>query len=239
MMLISHEISRQQDYIQTYQFRDFLPEEAVRKLQLCCFRDGEYLCREGEKEDYLYFLVEGKCRITRFLSNGKEALISFWTDFTVLGEVELCQNISPGIEQKASHGAGSIARMNVKAIGDVWCLRIPLVSAKKYLMNDPGFLHFLCGQLCKKMIRSDRNQSISLNYSVEECLAGYICCVSQNGLFQENHTHLAEYLGCSHRQLLRVLRRFCEEGILKKEQHAYRILDEERLKKLAGDIYNQ
>lgn len=237
-MLISHDISKQRNYIEAHHFRDFLPEEAVRNLQLCCFRDGEYLCREGEKENYLYFLVEGKCRITRLLSNGKEALISFWTGFTVLGEVEMFQNVLAGSRRERVAESESVARMNVKAIDDVWCFRLPLVSTRECLMNDLGFLRFLCGELCKKMIRSDRNQSISLNYSVDECLAGYICCTCRNGLFRENHTHLAEYLGCSHRQLLRVLRRFCEEGILEKGRQAYRILDEERLEKMAGDIYN-
>lgn len=235
-MIISCNTIKYQEYLRIYRFESFLQREILRKLQLCSFRDGEYLCREGEPCDYLYFLVDGRCKVTRFLNNGKEALICFYHDFAVLGEIELIQSFRMIGQQTPEQK--SVTRTNVKAIGPVWCMRLPLAATQGVIMESPPFLRFLCEHLSQKMIRSNRNMSISLNYPVDERLASYICCSCQEGIFQENHTHLAEYLGCSHRQLLRVLHQFCEEGLLKKERHFYRIADEERLRKLAGDIYS-
>lgn len=219
-------------YLARYELDSFLSPDAVKELRLRTFRDGEYLYREGENAEALCFLVDGRCKATRFLSNGKESLLSFHHSFTVLGELELIDGFEKGA------GLNLPAYTNVQAIGTAVCLALPMGTARGCLADSPPFLRFLCRDMGRKIIRNDRNQSISLNYPVGERLASYISCVCREGLFRENYTHLAEYLGCSHRQLLRVLREFCEEGILQKESGAYRVLDPERLKPLAGDLYS-
>ena len=242
-MLFSGDAALSREYLRRHNFQSFLPQEAIGRLRLCSFSDGEYLCREGEAAGFLHFLVDGRCKVTRFLGNGKESLICFYRNFAVLGEVELIDGLfrknSPLTEcwPLPEVEDASAATTNVQAIGPCWCLCLPMESAQETLMDSAFFLRYLCGHLSQKLTRSIRNLSISLNYPVDERLASYIACVCQGEFFQDNYTHLAEYLGCSHRQLLRVLHRFCEEGILEKRQRAYRILDRERLKGLAGDIY--
>lgn len=224
-MILIHDYERCRHYLLLHDFAAFFPKEAIGKLQLCSFANNEYLCRETEPAAFLYFLVEGRCKITRFLQNGKESLICFYHDFAVLGEFELIRH-------------ADAATTNVQAVSPVLCLRMSAAEAQKALMDSPLFLHFLCRHLCQKLIRSNRNLSINLNYPVNERVASYIASTRQGVFFQDNYTHLAEYLGCSHRQLLRVLHRFCEEGILRKENGAYRILDEKQLLLLAGDVYS-
>lgn len=242
-MLLSQSTDKRQRYLLLHNFQRFLPASAIEQLQLYSFYDGEYLCQEGENARFLYFLVDGRCKVTRFLNNGKESLLCFCHNFAVVGEFELvhCFSMKSRLQpdsQPISQLAALTVKTNVQAIGPVWCLCLPLTAAQELLTDSPLFLRFLCEHLCQKLIRNTHNLSISLNYPVDERLASYIYCTCQNNFFQDNYTHLAEYLGCSHRQLLRVLRRFCEEGILKKEDHAYHIADGERLKKLAGDIYS-
>ncbi len=88
-------------------------------------------------------------------------------------------------------------------------------------------------------MNNNLSMSINLNYPVDQRLASYIfrSCQGQEHSFRANYTHLAEYLGCSHRQLLRVLGRFRAEGLLEKGETGYRVLNMERLEKLAGDLY--
>ncbi len=232
-MDFSQNAAKRQAYLIRHGFQRFLPPEAVQALRLSHFSDGEYLCREGGPTQFLHFLVDGRCKVARTLRNGKESLICFYQNFAILGEVELICGPSPA-------DGFPVSVNTVQATGPVWCLSLPIGAARSLLMNDLRSLRFLCSHLCQKLMNSNLNLSISLNYPVDQRLASYIFCSCQGDgpLFEANYTHLAEYLGCSHRQLLRVLRRFREEGLLEKEGYSYRVLDMSRLEKLAGDIYS-
>lgn len=232
-MILSQNAAKRQSYLLRHGFRRVFPPDAIQALRLSHFSDGEYLCREGEPVRYLHFLVDGRCKVSRTLRNGKESLICFYQDFAILGELELVCGFAP-------EGTISPSINTVQATGPAWCLSLPIGSAQSLLAEDPRALRFLCSHLCQKLMNSNFNLSINLNYPVDQRLAGYIFCSCQGRepLFQANYTHLAEYLGCSHRQLLRVLRRFREEGLIKKEGNAYRILDMSGLERLAGDIYS-
>lgn len=232
-MDLSQNAALRQTFLLRHNFSQFLPPAAIQALRLYRFSDGEYLCREGDPTRYLLFLVEGRCKVTRSLQNGKESLICFYQDFAILGELELICALSPIAEPPPLVNT-------VQATGIVRCLALPINAAQTLLTEDILFLRFLCPRLAQKLMQSNQTLSINLHYPVDQRLASYIfrSCPTPESLFQENHTHLAEYLGCSHRQLLRVLRRFREEGILKKEGDVYRVMDVDRLKSLAGDIYS-
>ena len=231
-MVLSQNTGQRQGFLSRHNFSQFLPPAAVQALRLYYFSAGEYLCREGDPTSFLLFLAEGRCKVTRSLPNGKESLICFYQDFAILGELEL-------ICAPSSATAPPPLINTVQAIGPVCCLALSIDTAQA-LLEDPLFLRYLCPRLAQKLMQSNQNLAINLHYPVDQRLASYIfrSCPSPETLFLENHTHLAEYLGCSHRQLLRVLRRFREEGLLQKEKSAYRILDMARLEKLAGDIYS-
>lgn len=232
-MVLSQNAAQRQAFLLRHSFSQFLPPPAIQALRLYRFSEGEYLCREGDPTQLLLFLVEGHCKVTRSLQNGKESLICFYQDFAILGELELVCTPSPTAEPP-------VLVNTVQAIGPVQCLALPIGAARDLLMDDPLFLRFLCPRLAQKLLQSNQTLSINLHYPVDQRLASYIfrSCPSPESLFQENHTHLAEYLGCSHRQLLRVLRRFREEGLLAQEGGAYRVMDVDRLEGLAGDIYS-
>ena len=95
-----------------------------------------------------------------------------------------------------------------------------------------GFLHI--GLTAQR----SQNLTLSLSSSVSQRAASYILATARGGVFRDNHTHLAEFLGCSHRQLLRVLGRLCEQGILcRLEGGGYRVADAARLSSLSGGVY--
>lgn len=232
-MILSQNTGQRQDFLSRHSFSQFLPPAAIQALRLYCFSAGEYLCREGNPTSFLLFLVEGRCKVTRSLPNGKESLICFYQNFAILGELELICTLSPA-------AAPPPLINTVQAIGPVCCFALSIDTAQTLLLEDPLFLRYLCPRLAQKLMQSNQNLAINLHYPVDQRLASYIfrSCPSPETLFLENHTHLAEYLGCSHRQLLRILRRFREEEILKKEGNAYRIMNVDRLESLAGDIYS-
>lgn len=232
-MVLSQNAQQRQGYLHRHGFSQFLPPEAIQALRLYRFSPGEYLCREGDPTRFLLFLVEGCCKVTRCLSNGQESLLCFYRDFAILGELELVSALPPA--EKVSPLINT-----VQAVGPACCLALPIDDAQALLLEDFLFLRYLCPRLAQKLMQSNQTLSINLHHPVDQRLASYIfrTCPAPGALFRENHTHLAEYLGCSHRQLLRVLCRFREEGLLKREGNAYRVTDIAKLEKLAGDIYS-
>jgi len=225
-MVLSQNAARRQELLLHHEFHQFLPPQAIQVLALRRFSDGEFLCREGEEVRDIHFLAEGRCKVSRVLGNGRESLICFYQDSAILGELELICGIPAFIN-------------TAQALGPVWSLTLPIGEARALLEEDSRFLRFLCAHLARKLMNNNLSMSINLNYPVDQRLASYIfrSCQGQERIFRTNHTHLAEYLGCSHRQLLRVLQRFRRSGLLEKEETGYRILDMDRLESLAGDLY--
>lgn len=210
-------------YIKQNKVYDIFSEALISKMELCLFYKGEYICKASEPLDYIFFLAKGKCNVFNVLENGKSLLICFYSSFEVLGEFEFFN--------------GGESRTNIKAVEDTYCFAISVSKYKDKLMKDIKLLSFLCAHLCKKLERSDRNNSINLLYSLENRLASYILLTERDGCFFANYTQLAEHLGTSHRHLLRVLRGLCDKGALMKKEHCYYIKDFQLLKKISGDYY--
>lgn len=206
-----------------YHLDTSLPASVCDAMRICQYDAQEYLCVEGEPLSDFYFMVQGKCMVTKLLSNGKQNLISFYDSFTLFGEFELIENVC--------------ASCTVEVLESALCLVIPHQQCREALLSDVHFLNCLCRFFTQKMRHIDHNSSITQSCTVEEKLASYITSVQKNRVFRENHIHLAEYLGCSHRQLLRALNQFCKRGWLRKEAHGYVLLQPEELKQLASDIY--
>lgn len=222
MKQIKDEVLKKQ-VLKDYHLNKSLPSDVCDAIKLCQFDAQEYLCIEGEPLKEFYIMIKGKCMVTKLLSNGKQNLISFYDSFTLFGEFELIENVE--------------ASCTVEVLESALCLVLPHQQCRAALLEDVHFLNCLCRFFTQKMRHLDHNSSITQSCTVEEKLASYITSIQKNMIFRENHIHLAEYLGCSHRQLLRALNQFCQRGWLNKEAHGYVLRQPEKLKQLASDIY--
>jgi CRP/FNR family putative post-exponential-phase nitrogen-starvation transcriptional regulator len=82
------------------------------------------------------------------------------------------------------------------------------------------------------MVRSYR-LSEYLNYSLEKRLASFILKYQHNGIYTIPHTDVSEYMNISYRHVLFVMKKFCDDGILKKGK-GYRIIDHEKLEEISN-----
>jgi len=203
--------------------RQYLSEEVDRHMRLCSFKTGEFIFTEGEKSDYLFIVLEGYCKVFKTLENGKTILLSRYEDIEILGEFEIFGDC--------------VAKTNIQALKDTYCLAISVSKYKSLLMADNQFLQFVCRQACIKTERINKSTGINLLYPLELRLAGYVYMMQNDGVFSSNYTRLAEYLGCSHRHLLRTFRLLCDKNILEKRETAYLVKDINVLEQLAGEIY--
>lgn len=222
---------RMNNYILKYKIDNIFSLDARALMELILFKKGEFICRESEDINYLYFFVQGKAKVYKTLSNGKSLLLCFYQGFKVLGDVEL-------FNYKA-------ASANVEVIEDTYCIGILMEKVREYLLNDAGFLRFICSSLGDKLDRCSKNSSINLLYPLENRLAGYILVAGEAILndgkrqieFAENLTEISELLGTSYRHLLRTLDILCAKGAIKRNRNHFEVADIKVLKDLSADLY--
>jgi len=199
-------------------FQEYLPY-----FHLVKFQKGELIYQTDYQRQYLLFFLSGKIKVCTHLGNGKSLLICFYQTFQLLGDLELYQI--------------DTSTVTAQAIEDCTCISLHVTEIYARLMSDTFFLQFLSKALATKLARSSTNNSINLLYPLENRLASYIYQVCDSNLFSENLTQLSELLGTSYRHLLRTLKKFTSEEILKKGKNGYIIRNRKKLQELAGDLY--
>lgn len=218
-------------YIEKYNINEFFSKDIKPYTELFLFSKGDHICREGESLSHLFFLVEGKAKVYSSLSNGKTILICFYNSGNIIGDVEFMK-LEP-------------ANSNFQVIEDSYCIAISLQRVREYLLDDIKFMRFMCQSLSEKLIRLSKNSSINLLYPLENRLASYILATGTSTYinevrvitFNENLTEIANLLGTSYRHLLRTLKILCKNGILKKKDTYFEVIDLNRLKNLVADLY--
>ena len=225
MKVITNERLKE-NYIQKCGITDWLPASLYSELKLYRYKKGEFICQEGRIIEQLFVQVHGKSKVTRSMNNGKEMLTSFNSGFSMLGHLEFFTH--------------NPAFINVEVIEDTFCLGLYLSeSTRAVLLQDVRFLQYMAIDLSKMIIKENQNSAINLVYPVRQRVASYILCTQNKGYFKDNYTHLAEYLGCSHRQLLRVLNSFVQEGMIAVHEKGYHILQENKLRMIAAELYSK
>lgn len=201
-------------------FFRYFSDEDLSYAQLHRFEANEFILREGQTPDYLYFVTEGQAKVYLTHSNGKVSLVNFLNASCFIGEMELLN------AQREAIG--------VQAMITVTCIALPMQKFRRILLKDPVFLRELCIYLSKKATSNSRTYTHNMAYPLENRLARFIQLTAHKGIYSEKHTEAAEYLAVTYRHLLYVMADFVKKGILQKTASGYRIMDYEALNKLAG-----
>lgn len=215
-MGMEYEISHMEIKMGTFKdnelFSEIFDMDIRPYLELKEFEPDEFIMREGERSEYLYYLTEGRAKLFLSQENGRISLINFIEAPCFIGEMELLD------EQRLPQG--------VKAISRCKCYRIRMSECRKELLQDTKFLQYLCRFLSEKATGNTNNYMRNQAYPLKVRFADFILKMSVNGYYREPHTEVAEFLGVTYRHLLYVLAQFVEEGMLEKTKHGYRIVDE-------------
>ncbi|MGX8835235.1 cyclic nucleotide-binding domain-containing protein [Amedibacillus sp. YH-ame6] len=211
------------EYLQMYDIQNHMGKELMQHLKLRHYQKGDYLMNAGSLLKEIVFIVNGRAKTLYITHNGESTLHSFLNPFMVIGDVEFFQQ----------HRIIN----DVIALCDMDCLILP-IQHKESMLKDANFMYMLASQLSQKLIRSNHNKSVSLTYPVENRLAAYICASMNQGYFYDNQQDAADMIGCSYRQLQRVLCKFIKEGYIeKKKKGVYQVVKEQDLRELGSDIY--
>lgn len=231
-------------FVSRYGIDRLLSPELLSALSLRRYAKGEHLIRAGDPVGEIYFFVEGRAKVYSQMENGSALLVRFYTPFDILGDVELFSFRN--------------YILNVVALEETACLRLPAEAIKRHAERNCGLLMELCGRLGRKLADFNATAAINLRYPVENRFASYLLAASGGpgstgtvgsaagradgradgeDYLTDDIGELADMLGASRRQLSRVIRSFRELGILEERRGRIRVLSREALLPLARDLY--
>lgn len=212
------------NYIKMLKDNHVMSEMNYQYFEFVSFSKGQYLLRQGQRLDYLYILVKGKLKVSHTTANGSTVLNCFAYPIYILGEVEFLNDRD--------------VINDIYAIDDIYCLSTSIELYKNELFNDPIFIRYLAQTMSCKLYNTNHNSSISMNYPVENRLASYLIACQDDMMIEDNFVLVAEMIGCSYRQLQRVLNNFCQKQYINKiKRSCYQILDVSSLQQLSQDLY--
>ena len=200
------------DYLEKRRIYDLF-STCVPNFFLLHYQPGELLTNPFSPSQYLQFVVEGELLLYDMPDEDSTVMLqTTYNEVNLLGEVELLD--------------AQFTPFFVEARTDVYTLALYLEQYQQSLLNDPAFLRYLCSCLASKLngaVASSVQMTLKKRVALSLQYADDSQCITDIG-------RLAKTFNVSNRQLLRVLKDFCREGILEHSQKGvYRILKKPEL----------
>lgn len=178
-------------------------------LKLVEFKKGEILNDPLQLLNRFYIIVRGSVSIYNLTEDGSIRYISKAASGTLLGDMEFS-------------GAGNQS-FYIEAAETVLCLAIPFRENLDILENDPVFLRFVLSQLAGKLSLSAVMTASA--QTLEEKVLFFLRKVQADHAISSVNQAL-QALHCSRRQLQRVLKKLCDEGLVVKTSRGHYRLKE-------------
>lgn len=197
----------------------------LKQALLIRYKPYEFIIRQGQKMEYLLFVLEGEAKATISASNGKDLLLAYCCKNDILGDLELMTNVYT-------------ANTSIMSLTNYVCIGLPFTKFSKQLKNNVAFLNLIGKGLSEKLLESSRNNKSTVLYSAEERLCECILRMSKDNVFSEKLTDVAKLIGVSYRHIHRLLNKLCNDGVIKKENNKYLILNKIELNRKTFEIRN-
>lgn len=205
-----------QDCIERHRLSDLFSLDLTQNTMFAEFEEGEIIAYAGDLYPYFLLIVGGECMAYSITEDDKIHCEEYYKGLNFMGFVGVL------LEKPCLN--------NVKAMTKLTCIALPAEYYRGLLLNDVKFLRYAVLSLSSHI----RMQTIQ-HEPFEMRLAQFILGSAQDGKFCTNLTICAERLDTSYRHLLRVLRRFCECGLLQKTgRGVYRLQNKELLRTLSA-----
>ena len=170
-----------------------LPYELVQ------YAKGEQICAPNRPMDRLLILVKGSIRLYDYEEDFSAFSIGRLEPPAMLGEVEFCGECDPFFYAEAESTA--------------LCVSLSLKKCREQLACDVRFLNAAVSELVQKLKMSAATDNSGK--SLEERTLLYMQNYCDFGCLSGVNTAVAR-LRCSRRQLQRVLKKMCEDGVAEK-----------------------
>lgn len=221
-MIVINDEKKLLEYCERYDISSHFTEWNALKKKLVRYKKGELIVMYGSITDKLFFLVSGAIRFSCIADNYEEYFFFNAKNEGIFGEVEYVMNI-PSITQS-------------EVIEECECILIPLKENRDLLDNDIKFQKFLTRILAKKY-NDIRSKYMDIeSYPLEIRLIRYLLTDKNNNV--ENLGQIAKSINCSYRQLLRILKKFCDNSWMEhlEQKGKYRIVNREAMEQKVNEF---
>lgn len=209
------------EYLKYWNLEKAFMEIQDKEIILKNYHDGEVLFHAGQNVDYVYLLVEGRCRLYGISKEGKEVLVNYKEAPEIFGEMEVLINVD--------------FKLSLSAAGEAVILKVSRKIVERKLLHQVEFLHWISTGMAKKMwLDSSKQIQVLLNDSKKR-VAFLICQKSlseRKMCFMFSGKDTAMDAGISERQLRRVLGEWEKAGIIERKGRKLQILDFDALEQI-------
>ncbi len=213
-------------YLQQFQLAELFPAAIQREMFVKTYLSGDRLFSQGEEAETLYFLVEGKLKVSMLSPEGKRLILAFKNPLDIVGDIEYVRDC-PFIN-------------TVEAVTDITVIGISYDVLRNDMAGNATWLQFLLDTITKKFETKSRAMNFNLLYAVDVRLASYLLSMTptQSMLDSTSLVDMADLIGTSYRHLNRVLHEFEQAGWITKKRGKITFVDRAALLEQANqNIY--
>ena len=190
-------------YLTRFSLEKCFSPKVRSKLYLKNFEKGEIIFSISDSSQYLYFLVEGKIKVSSALYSDKEVVIEYSKPLEILGEIEYIQNKEIYI--------------NVETITPCTVISISRYDFDTILKGNDELYKFLLKSLSEKLTKGVKKTLKFHQKPLKERILEYLNSASKNKEIENiKYIEMAHSLKISDRYLRKILKEMDEEGIIKK-----------------------
>ena len=190
-------------YLKRFSLEKCFSPKVRSKLYLKNFEKGEIIFSISDSSQYLYFLVEGKIKVSSALYSDKEVVIEYSKPLEILGEIEYIQN-------KENY-------INVETITPCTVISISRYDFDIILKGNDELYKFLLKSLSEKLTKGVKKTLKFHQKPLKERILEYLNSASKNKEIENiKYIEMAHSLKISDRYLRKILKEMDEEGIIKK-----------------------
>ena len=196
------------------------------EAELKNWKKGSYLCSEGGELSSLHYLLSGRFRVFRSLSNGREMMYRIYLPGSVIGDIEFFTG-------------GDSASCSVQCIEPAATLSLKMEKLRSKPETAPQFIFELGKGIARKLHENSVSEALNALYPLEVRLAHYFLTFTDPGLQAQTLGQLAGWMGCSYRHLTRSLSGLASRGAIQKQSSGYRSGNLELLESIAEPLLNE
>lgn len=189
--------------------KELLPKDLLGQCHAHHFEKGDYLFHQGEKPEYMFFVVSGEAVLTRTSSHGEPTTLQrckggFLSEASLLTDAYHCDAIVTNSGQ---------------------AIRLPIKSLRDALTDSKFSMKWV--QLLSKEIMRLRTQSERLGLKdIRSKLIHLIETEGKQGVLtlQSDFKSMASEIGVTHEALYRAIASLEKEGLLRKQSNSLELL---------------